>query len=46
MFVGTAGITKNIKAELNASEKESSKDKMSFQLIITVNMFSQRRILL
>ena len=46
MLVGTAGITKNIKAELNASEKESSKDKMNFQLIITVNMFSQRRILL
>ena len=45
LLVDTAGLTKNIKAELNASGKESSKDKMNFQLIITVNMFSQRRIL-
>ena len=41
-----AGLTKNIKAELSASGKESSKEKMSFQLIITVNMFSQRYILM
>ena len=45
MLVDTAGSTKTIKAELNASGKESSKEKISFQLIITVNMLSQRRIL-
>ena len=45
MLVETAGLTKNINTELNASGKESRRDKMSYRLIITVNISSNRHVL-